>query len=199
MVDGRAVVVSILTRTRDRPLNVRRMPGPDTSNLPEAFVRLSGQLLGAPPAGHALEAMALGNSNAVDHLVLLKDGVDFNLFLEQTMTESNFVLDAAAIDLNFHQVGLFLLEGGLADLGVGKDADDGAVLLDTFQLASDWLGLLGVFLGVFCESLLLRLVPVLVKTSLDFVAKMFGPDCCEGSEATRGFDVANDANDDHLK
>ena len=75
---------------------------------------------------------------------------------------------------------LLLLKRCLADLGVGEDTDDGAVLLDTFQLAGDGLaGLLCVLLGIFRECLLLRFVPVLVEASLDFVAQMFCPDSGE--------------------
>ena len=38
-----------------------------------------------------------------------------------------------------------------------------------------------MLLGVLCESLLLGFVPVLVESSLEFVAEMFGPDGGEGS------------------
>ena len=70
-----------------------------------------------------------------------------------------------------------LLKWCLANLGMGENTDDGAVLLDTLQLAGDGLaGLLCVLLGIFRECLLLRLIPVLVEASLDFVAEMLGPD-----------------------
>ena len=93
-----------------------------------------------------------------------------------------------------------LLKWSLANLGVGEDTDDSAVLLDTLQLAGDGLaGLLCVLLGIFREGLLLRLVPILVEASLDFVAQMLGPNGSERSEAARGFNVSNKTNDHHLR
>ena len=47
-----------------------RMPSADASHLAETFVRLARQLLGVPTGGDALEAVSLGDSNRVDHLVL---------------------------------------------------------------------------------------------------------------------------------
>lgn len=53
-------------------------------------------------------------------------------------------------------------------------------------------------LGILCECLLLRAVPILVETSLQFVGEMLGPDGGERPQATRGLDIADEANDDHL-
>ena len=93
-----------------------------------------------------------------------------------------------------------LLKWCLANLSVGEDTDDSAVLLDTLQLAGDGLaGLLSVLLGIFRECLFLRFVPILVKAPLDFVAEMLSPDGGEGAEAARGFNVSDKANDHHLR
>jgi len=87
-------------------------------------------------------------------------------------------------------VGLLLLEGRLADLGVRQDADDRAVLLDALELAGDGgAAVLGVLLGVLGEGLLLALVPVLVEAALDLVAEMLSPDGGQGAQATGSLDV----------
>ena len=124
VVDRGTVVVSVLTRTGDGPLDVGRMPGTDTSNLSETLVRLSRKLLGSPSAGDTLEAVALGDGDDIDHLVLLEVGADLNGLLEEAVGEVDLVWDAATVDLDLHQVGLLLLERGLADLGMGEDTDD---------------------------------------------------------------------------
>jgi len=55
-------------------------------------------------------------------------------------------------------VRLLHLERRLADLGVGEDTDDGAVLLDALDLAGDGgAAVLGVLLGVAGEGLILLL------------------------------------------
>jgi hypothetical protein len=96
-------------------------------------------------------------------------------------------------------VGLLLLERGLADLGVGEDTDDSAVLLDALQLASDGgTALLGVLLGVLGEGLLLALVPVLVEAALDLVAQVLSPDGGERAETTGSLDVTDNTDSDKL-
>jgi len=154
VVDRSTVVVSHLTSASNSPLNVRRMPSADTSNLAETFVRLARKLLGTPTGGDTVESVSLGDGNAVNHLILLEDGADFDRLLEQTMAESNLVCDASTIDLNFHQVRLLLLQWGLADLGMGKNSNHCAVLLHALHLTSDGLTLvLGILLRVLSERL----------------------------------------------
>lgn len=199
VVDRGTVVVTVLTGTGNGPLDVGRMPGTDTGDLAQTLVGLARQLLGAPAGGDTGETVALGDSNDVDNLVLLEDGVDRHRLLEQTLAELNLVGDGAAVDLDLHQVSLLLLKGRLADLGVGQNTDDRAVLADALQLAGDRGALaLGVLLGVLGESLLLALVPVLVEPALQLVTQMLSPHSGKRPQAAGGLDVPNKAHDDHL-
>ena len=192
VVDRGTMMVAHLTSTSHSPLHVRRMPSADTSNLAQTLVRLARKLLGAPSARHTGVTVTLGDGNAVDHLILLEDGADLDWLLEETLCESDLVLDGAAVDLDLHEMRLLLLEWGEVDLGVGENTDDRAVLLHTLQLAGDALaGVVGVLLGVLGEGLLLALVPVLVEAALDLVGEMLSPDSSQRAEAARGLDVAN--------
>lgn len=198
VVDGGTVVVSHLTSTGNSPLDVGRVPGTDTGDLTQTLVRLARQLLGTPTGGNTGVTVTLGDSDNVDHLVLLEDRVDGEGLLEETLGELNLVGNGTTVDLDLHKVGLLLLERRLADLGVGEDTDDGAVLLDALEFTVDGGAVvLGVLLGVLGEGLLLGLVPVLVESSLDLVAQVLSPDGREGSQATGGFDVTNQTNNDH--
>lgn len=200
VVDGGTVVVTVLTGTGNGPLDVGRMPGTDTGDLTQTLVSLTGKLLGAPTRGNTAETVTLGDGNDVDNLVLLEDAVDGDGLLEEVLTELDLVGDGATVELDLHKVGLLLLEGSLADLSVGKNTDDGAVLLDALELAGDGsAAALGVLLGVLGESLLLALVPVLVEATLQLVAQVLSPDGGEGAETTGGLDVAHKTNNDHLK
>jgi hypothetical protein len=186
------VVVSVLTGTSNGPLDVTRMPGSNTGDLTETLVCLSRKLLGSPSAGNTGETVTLGNGNNIDHLILLEDGGDLDWLLEETMTELNLIGNAASIDLDFHQMSLLLLEGSLADLGVGEDTDNGAVLLDALKLTGDGGSRrLRVLLGVLGESLLLASVPVLVESALYLVAQVLSPNGSKGTETSRSFDVTN--------
>jgi len=199
VVDRGTVVVTHLTRSGNSPLDVGRMPGTDTSDLAETLVGLAREPLGAPTGGDTVVSVTLGDGDDINHLVVLKDGVDTDGLLEELVAELDLVGDGATVDLDLHEVGLLLLEGGQAELGVSEDTDDGAVLLDALEFAGDGdTVVLGVPLGVLGEGLLLALVPVLVESAADLVAKVLGPDGGEGSEAAGGLNVTNQTNNDHL-
>lgn len=199
VVDRGTVVVTHLTGTGNSPLDVGRVPCTDTSDLTETLVSLTGKLLGAPTGGDTAETVTTGDGDNVNHLVLLEDAADLDGLLEETVAELDLVGNGATVDLDLHQVGLLLLERSLADLSVGEDTDDGAVLLHALELAADGgtLGL-GVLLGVLGESLLLGLVPVLVEATLELVGQVLSPDGGKGSETAGSLDVTNQTNSDHL-
>ena len=192
-------MVTHLTGTGNSPLDVVGMPGTNTGDLTQTLVGLTGQLGGTPTAGDTLETVTLGDGNDIDHLVLLEDAVDLDGLLEQVAGKVNLVGDVATVDLDLHEVGLLLLDGGLADLGVGEDTDDRAVLLHALQLAGDGgAALVGVLLGVLGEGLLLALVPVLVEATLDLIAQVLSPDGGERAETTGSLDVADNTDGNKL-
>jgi hypothetical protein len=171
------------------------MPGTDTGNLSETLVGLSWELLGSPTVGNTLETVTLGDSNNINVLVLFKDGGDINGLLKEAMSVFDLVSDGSTVQLDLHQVGLLLAQTSLADLSVGKNADNSAVFADALELTSSRLAtVLSVLLGVAGEGLLLRSVPVLVEPSLELFRKMRSPDSGEGTEATRSLNVSHNAN-----
>ena len=131
---------------------------------------LAGKFLGSPTVCNTLETVTLGDSDDVDNLIFLEHGIDVNRSLEQTVRKPDFVSDGASVDLDFHKVGFLLAEAGLADLGVGKDTDNGAIFTDALELTSRGLStILCVFLRVASEGLFLGTIPVLVEATLDLV------------------------------
>lgn len=142
--------------------------------------------------------MTLSNRNNIDHLILLKDTADLDRLFKQAAREINFFVDGTTIDLDLHEMCLLLLKRSLADLGMGEDADDSAVLLDTLELEGDSFALASVLLSVFGERLLLRFVPILIEAALDLVAKMLSPDGGQRTETAGGFDVSNNTDSNHL-
>ena len=78
------------------------------THLPQTLVSLPGQLLGVPPGGDALEPVALGHADNVDHLILGEHGGHGHLLLEVAPGEVNFVCDRSTIQLDFHDVRLLL-------------------------------------------------------------------------------------------
>jgi len=192
-------MVTVLTSTGNSPLHVVRMPCSDTGDLSETLVRLSRQLLCSPTGSNTLVTLTLGNGDNVDNLVLLEDGVDGDRLLKEITGEVDLLLNRTTVDLDLHQVRLLLLKRGLADLRVGEDADDGAVLLDAVKLVGDILSSVGVLLGVLGERLLLGLVPALIEPAEDLVGKMLSPDGGERPQTTRSLDVTDNTNANNLK
>ena len=149
------------------------MPCSDTSNFAKPFVSLARELLRSPTVGNTLESMTLGDSNNVHTLILLEDCRNLYWFLEESLTELNLIGNGTAVKLNLHQVRLLLAETSLPDLSVGKDTNNSAIFADTFEFASDGLAtILSMLLGVACEGLFLRPIPVLVEATFNFVRKM---------------------------
>jgi hypothetical protein len=163
-------------------------------------VGLSRQLLGTPSVGNTFESVTLGDTNDIDDLVLLEDRGDVDSLFKVVLGELDLVGNGTTVDLDLHKVCLLLLEAGLSELGVGQDSDDGAVLPDSLEFSTDGLTVaVGVLLGVLGESLLLRLVPVLVESSLELVGQVLGPDGGQRSETSGGLDVTDNTNDDHRR
>lgn len=99
LVELRAVVVAVLTSAGHSEAHAGRVPGTNASDLAETTVRLALELLDAPTEGDTLEALALGHGNDVDVLVLVENGLDGHLLLEETLGEVHLVSDGAAVDL----------------------------------------------------------------------------------------------------
>jgi len=199
LVNFSSVEVASLTSSGDGVLDSARMPSSNTSNLSQSFVGLARKSGDSPTFDDTLETVTFGDTDDVDHLVLVEDGSDVDGLLEKVLSEVDLLGDGTTVDLDLHQVSLLLSVSELADLSVGQDSDDGAVFLDLADIGINSLVLvLGKILeGIFGESLLLGLVPVLVEASSDIVAQMLGPDGLEVSDSKRSFDVSNNANWNH--
>jgi hypothetical protein len=193
-----SVVETVLTGSSNREHDLGRMPSSDTGDLSETLVGLSGKLRGTPSSGNTLESVTLGDTDDIDDLVLLEDGLDVEGLLEVTLGKGDLVGDRASVNLDLDEVSLLLLEAGLSDLGVGEDSNDRAVFLDSLKLSGDGgTRVLLVLLGVLGEGLLLGSVPVLVESPLELVRKVLGPNGGERSETSGGLDVTDNTNDDH--
>lgn len=66
------------------------------------------------------EAVTLGDSNDVDHLVLGEDVRDGHGLLQVLLSPVHLVSDASPVELHLRQVGLFLLYGQQSHLEMEK-------------------------------------------------------------------------------
>lgn len=194
-------MVTHLTAARYRPLDGSGMPGADTGDLAATSMRLTLEALDIESLDDTLGTVTLGDANDIDALALLEDLADADLLLELALSPVDLIADGTTVDLDLHDVGLVLAEGELADLGGADDTDDGSVLRDAGEIAG--VVSLGVLVrlvlavDVLGEALLLGVHPVLVEAALDIVVEVLSPDGREGTEATGGLDVADEANDLH--
>merc|ERR1740128_1200610 len=118
LVDLGTVMESLLSSPGNGELDSARMPGSNTSNLPQTLVSLPGQLLCVPTGSHTLESVTLGDTNNVNALILSKDSGDGNLLLKVFSGEVNLVGDASTVQLNLHDVSLLLPPVEQLHLGV---------------------------------------------------------------------------------
>jgi len=198
-VDFGSVEVTSLTSTGNGVLDSARMPCSDTSNLSETLVSLSGKSGNTPTFDHTFKSVTFGNTNDVDHFVLVKDRGNIDGFFKKIFSEVDFLGSGSTIDLDFHQVSFLLSLLEFSDLCMGQDSDDCAVFLDQSEISINSLVLVlrEIFEGIFGESLLLGLVPVLVESSSNIITQMLSPDGFEVSDSERSFNVANDSDGDH--
>mmetsp|Transcript_11480 Transcript_11480/g.29051 ORF Transcript_11480/g.29051 Transcript_11480/m.29051 type:complete len:266 (+) Transcript_11480:1804-2601(+) len=174
------------------------MPRSDTGNLSETSVGLSGKTGDTPTSGNSLVTVTLGDSDDINVLVLVKDGIDSDFLFEESLGKVNLGGSVSSVDLDLHNVGLLQSKIELLDLGVGDNTNDGAELLDALELGINVLAsVLGVLFGVLGKGLLLGAVPVLVHTTLELFVQMLGKDGSEGTKSLGGLDVSNNTDDDH--
>lgn len=93
------VVETVLTGSSNREHDLGRMPSSDTGDLSETLVGLSGKLRGTPSSGNTLESVTLGDTDDIDDLVLLEDGLDVEGLLEVTLGKGDLVGDRASVNL----------------------------------------------------------------------------------------------------
>mmetsp|Transcript_84379 Transcript_84379/g.188443 ORF Transcript_84379/g.188443 Transcript_84379/m.188443 type:complete len:299 (-) Transcript_84379:464-1360(-) len=134
LVDLGPVAIATLTRTRHLEGHASRVPRANARNLAEAAVGLPHEPGDTPSCNHALDAMALGDANDVDHLVLGEDVCNLHLLLEEAHGEVHLLRSGAAVDLDLFDVRLLLTDLHLADLRVANGADHLAILLCPLHL-----------------------------------------------------------------
>lgn len=120
LVDLGTVVVTLLTSTCHSGGHTGRMPGTNTGNLAQTLVGLAGQFLGVPTRGDTLESLTLGDTNAIDHLILAKHVADLDGLLEMLTHPLDLILNGATVQLDLHDVRLLLALLDQTDLRKGK-------------------------------------------------------------------------------
>lgn len=173
------------------------MPCTNTSNLPQALVRLSWQFLRTPTMSNALESVTLRYSDNIHGFVLREHILEVYWLLEQSLGVGNLVCDRSSVELNLHDLCLLLVDACEMMLVVGEDTDDGAIFANPLDLLCDRLVVFCGFLGIFSERLLLAAVPIAVESPLEIVRQVIRPDGGESAETAGSFDVANNADNDH--
>jgi len=192
-------MVTQLTSSWDGESDTFWMPSTNATNLTDTSVGFALKDLSVPSLGDSGESFTLGNTEDIDHFVLFEELWDFNFFFKETLGEVELLINVlATIDLDFEDVSLLLSEVEFVHLGVGNDTDNLAVFLNTVEAGFNVvISLLSEEFDVFGEAFLLSGHPVLVETSLDFLAQVLSPDSGQSAETTWGFDVTDNTDNSH--
>merc|ERR1719221_1900104 len=200
LVDLSAVVVAHLARPWHLPLHSRWVPRADTSDLPQSAMGLPHQTCDSPASDNSLNSLALGHSDAINHLVLRETVCDLDSLLKETPNEIHFLRNRTSIHLDLFDVSPLLPNLHFGDLGVADCPDTMAILLDAVELCCHRLPILARLapaLLILGEGLLLGLVPVLVEPPLALLAQVSCPNTCKGAHATRSLDVSDEPHHHH--
>jgi len=184
LVDLGSVVITEVTSSSNSPLNGRWMPCTDTSDLSKTSMSLSWKSVDVESLDNTTGSLTSGDRNSINHLIFLEDRFDSDFLLEVILSPLDLSSNITTIDLDFHEVRFLLSEVlKLINLGSGENSDNGAVLLDSFDVSVDVLFILSIkspSLGILGEGLastvLLSEMPVLVESSLYRVRQVLSPD-----------------------
>lgn len=171
------------------------MPGSNTTDSSETSVSLSGKSADTESLDDTVGTFTSGDSDDVDHLVVLENLTDGDLVFELLLSPVDLLGNSSSVDLNFEQMSLLLSEVKLGHLGVAQNSHNSAVLLYSLNISLNGFLALGIFLpslDILRESLSLSVVPVLVELSLDLIRNGLGPHGGECSETSGGVDVTNE-------
>jgi len=198
LVDFSAVVVALLTGTCDSEPDTGRVPSTDTGDLAEASMGLAGEAGNTPTRNDASISVTTSSSTNIQAFSFAEHLGNVNFLLEKRAGEVNLGGNiTATVNLDLKEVSNLLSELQLADLGVGQNTDNLAVLLDAIDFGFDILGLFSSLLGILGESLPLGSVPVLVESTTNVIRQVVGPNSSQGAKTIGGFDVANNSNNNH--
>jgi hypothetical protein len=197
LVDFGTVMVTLLTSTCNSEVDTGRMPGTNTGDLTETTMSLSWESGDTPTRDNTLGTVTTSGRADVKNFTLREDRVDRNLLFEKVFAKVNLLSDRATIKLNLQQVGNLLAKLDLADLGVSKNTDNLAVLLDAVDLRLNILGFLGELLSILGESLSLGAVPVLVESAFNFIRQVASPDSGKRTKTIGGFNISDKTDNSH--
>jgi len=165
LVHFSSMMVTQLTGSGNGESYSGRMPSSDTSDLSETSMGLSGESLGTESGSDTFVTLTLGNTENVNHFILVEDLGNSDFLFEVLLGEIDLLGNGTTVNLDFLDMSLLLSEVELIELSVDDNSDDLAVFLDSVELSINILGV-RPFSNVLAESLLLGVHPVLVESSL---------------------------------
>merc|ERR1719481_852514 len=95
------------------------------------------QLLGMPSRGNSVVTATLGDTDAIDHLSFVENGVDGDVHLEVGAAPVDFLGDRSSVDLDLDKVGLLLSEREALHLGVANGTNGLGVLFEHVKVTLD--------------------------------------------------------------
>mmetsp|Transcript_16584 Transcript_16584/g.26910 ORF Transcript_16584/g.26910 Transcript_16584/m.26910 type:complete len:243 (-) Transcript_16584:709-1437(-) len=149
------VMVTKLSSTWNSGSDASWMPTSNTCNLAKTLMSLSRKTGNTKTGDNSSKSLTTGNTNGINHLVLVKHGVKGELLLEETLAEFDLVLGASSVHLDLHDVSLLLAKVKFVVLGVRDQTDNGAMLDNASQFSLNIFASIFVLLGVLGVCLLL--------------------------------------------
>jgi len=119
-----SVMVTILSGSSDGPSNTGRMPGSNATNSSVTSMGLLLQVLNTVSLDDSGGSVTSGDTDNVDHFVLVEDGISSDFLFEKAVGEVDFLGGVSSVNLDFDDVVLLLSEVEELHLGGGNNSDD---------------------------------------------------------------------------
>jgi hypothetical protein len=84
------------------------MPGTNATNFSITSVGFLLQMFDTPSLNDTLETFTLGDTDNIDHFVLVENGINFDFFFEVSLGEVNLLSGSSSVNLDFEDVILLL-------------------------------------------------------------------------------------------
>lgn len=126
-----SVVITKLTGSGNSEGNSGWVPSSNTSDFSKTSMGFLLKVSNTESLDNSSNSLTLGNSEDIDHLILIENSIDLYFLFEKFVWEINFLGDGSSVNLNFNNVIFLLSEVKFIHLGVGNNSNYGTIFFNS--------------------------------------------------------------------
>lgn len=126
-----SVVITKLTGSGNCEGNSGWVPSSNTSDFSKTSMGFLLKVSNTESLDNSSNSLTLGNSEDIDHLILIENSIDLYFLFEKFVCEIDFLGDGSSVNLNFNDVIFLLSEVKFIHLGVGNNSNYGTIFFNS--------------------------------------------------------------------